>query len=192
MPANDQSMSGTPATECGAGTTRRTVIRTGATAAWAVPAIVLVSAAPAMAASGPAALAVGTWNAQRAGSLAGCTLSPCTITNQNTLATTALQLIIEFEPTNAGDSFGTSTVNTAPTGWGAATVSSYGPSNRFRRFSYNAPPQLTGSGTPATASRSVAMNVTLSPNAAAGTMRITAIPGGAGTQVAPNPRTDTF
>lgn len=189
MPTNDELS--TPDFPSSAGTTRRTVVRGAATAAWAVPAITLMSAAPAVAASGPAAVAVGTYNAQRVGGLAGNTLSASTISNLNTLATTALVVIVEFEP-NAGGNFGTSTVNTAPTGWGSPVVASYGAGNVNRRFTYTAPTQLSGTGTPANASRAFGMNINLTPTASAGTMRITANPGGAGTQVAPNPRSDTF
>lgn len=176
-------------------TTRRTVVRGAATAAWAVPAITLMSAAPAVAASGPAAVAVGTFNAQRVNilvDLAGNTLNPCTISNLNTQATTALVVIVEFEPQGAAGDFSTATVNTAPTGWGSPVVTSYGTGNRSRRFTYTAPTQLSGTGTPANASRGFGMNINLTPTGGPGTMRITANPGGSGTQVSPNPRSDTF
>lgn len=61
--SNDLEITGTPETPETRGLSRRQVVRTGAHLAWAVPAVSVVTAAPALAASGKAKLKLSTFSA---------------------------------------------------------------------------------------------------------------------------------
>lgn len=163
------------------GLSRRTVMRTGAHAAWAVPAISVATAAPALAASGPAALSVILAPIGVRVPLNTVNIN-ATVTNNNTLATTDFQVVLDLYPDSPGDGFDWTpgATSSTPTGFSAPIKGSV-PSQEFGvRFTYIATSQLAGSGAAPSNSRSFAATVTIA-NARAGTAVLTALPGGAGT-----------
>ncbi|MBA2954561.1 hypothetical protein GON03_09520 [Nocardioides sp. MAH-18] len=141
--------------------TRRSVVRAGAAAAWAVPMVQIAAAAPSFAASGPANLStssVGTASRNKK----DVTIPNVVVVNSNNQSTTALTVTVASSGSLAG------TQPAAPTGWSAARS---GNSVVFTRQS-----QLAGnsSTTPAT------FLLTLQNNQAT-TLTITASPGATGT-----------
>lgn len=95
-----------------AGVNRRTLMRTGAHAAWSIPAVQLVTQAPAYAASGPAALSVTATNSGWTGNStvnARFTVTT-TVTNTNAQPTTNLSVTYTL-PT------GVNATVTPPAGW---------------------------------------------------------------------------
>jgi hypothetical protein len=79
-----------------AGIQRRTVVRAGAHAAWAVPAITLATAAPAMAISGTSNAVATLLSASRSGSTV--TLTGGAISNLGTTATQNLTVAVTVTP----------------------------------------------------------------------------------------------
>lgn len=102
------------------GVSRRSVMKAGAAAAWSVPLVQVVAAAPAVAVSGPAALSAtagtGSWNGNSAN-----LNTQVTITNTGNNVTSSLQVTFTFDSPWTGGSA------TAPTGWtlGASSATSF-------------------------------------------------------------------
>lgn len=88
-----------PETEGRSGLSRRTVIKGAAHAAWAIPAIQIISQAPALAASGDAALSVDSacagWKAGTQGTTPTFTVTG-NVYNTNSKPTTALEVDFTF------------------------------------------------------------------------------------------------
>lgn len=82
------------------GLNRRTVLKAGAHAAWAIPAVQVITQAPALAASGAADLSGGVMGTQTGawtGSNAGSSFqAQVQVTNKNSLATTGLKVTLTF------------------------------------------------------------------------------------------------
>jgi len=116
------------------GMSRRTVVKTGAHAAWAVPAISLATAAPAMASSG-AVLSISGTSANRAVAILTASAS---VDNTGTQTTSGLQLIVDISSTS-GNATGV-TAATTPTGWGTPVKTN--PGSQLARFTYTATGQL--------------------------------------------------
>lgn len=164
------------------GSTRRTVVRAGATAAWVVPAIQLVGVAPAFAASGPAALSVTLAPPVRTpGTTAPTALRSLnlvsSIDNANSSATVGLTVVVHLVPTGAAgfDFYNTTATGAPPMGFAAPVKSFVIGNDKSVTFAYTATSQLSGNGT-------TAFNPSfdlLTPQS--GTVTVTAVPGGAGT-----------
>ena len=154
----------TTTTQQPVGVNRRTLLRTGAHAAWAIPAVQIVTQSPALAATGPAALSVtgtGRWTGPKNAEGLDVNL---TVENANTLPTTALQVVLTF-PT------GWSPSTTQPAGWsgsGSGNVITY--TKTGAQLGGNSSVPLVATLTPSSPSnRSKAVDVSVS-----------AIPGGNG------------
>jgi len=102
------------------GISRRSVMKAGAAAAWSVPLVQVVAAAPAVAVSGPTSLSAtggtGGWNGNSANMA-----TRITITNTGANDTSSLQVTFTF---TSGWVSGTAS---APTGWapGASSATSF-------------------------------------------------------------------
>ena len=124
-----------------AGMTRRSLVRTGATAAWSVPVVAAVAAAPALAISGPANLSTSTETvtstAGATGNDDGKVSGTILLKNTNTQATTGLVITLAGA---TGCKFKTCTSPTAAQGW---TVSGLGSAT----LTLTATTQLTGNST---------------------------------------------
>ena len=108
------------------GMTRRSVVRTGAAAAWSVPVITVVAAAPAFAASGPAAITTTIASAYRHPSnlqkpnVLDRLSVISNFSNANTQPTTAFRVLVSLTPTGTGNpapDFKNSIVQTVPAGY---------------------------------------------------------------------------
>ena len=109
-------------TPSGGGISRRSVVKAGAAAAWTVPLVQVVAAAPAVAVSGAPTLvlsgAIGSWNGNSV-NLNG----RVTLTNTGSAPTTSLQVTLTFDTawTSGSASAGDWTVSPS----GVATVKTY-------------------------------------------------------------------
>lgn len=134
---------------------RRTVLKG---AAWGAPAIVVVSAAPAMAASGPAVVTTAI-----SGSVTGTTLSVSVVlTNANTIASGLTNVTVTVTPTavTGGSITGTnaSVAGTSTAGWtgGTGTAGTGG----ARSFAFSNATGVPGAATP-TGTASSTLNFTV-------------------------------
>jgi hypothetical protein len=94
------------------GMTRRSVVRAGAAAAWAVPLVTVAAAAPSFAASGPADLGTSTiTSVTRSGK--DVTITGLTIKNTNSQSTNGLKVTITSNKTVAS-------IGSNPSGWTAS------------------------------------------------------------------------
>ncbi len=140
-PAVPNDPSTTDRTLDGSGLSRRTALRAAGVGAWAVPAIVAASAAPAFAASGPPAISTLVAATRNGGRVTVRT----TLVNSNSQPTTALSVQVVMRATTGGmnDSIQFTSADWAPPAH--ATISADG--KTFTAVFTKLDPQLAGNGT---------------------------------------------
>src|SRR4051794_40588727 len=138
----DEAFDGT--TEQESGFSRRTVVRAGAAAVWAVPAIQLATAAPALAASGPAALVSFSLTGSRGNGLNATKLTlNGAITNANTEPTQSASVALSLIPNQANKSFVGSS-NVSFPGWTETSRQTIGDNKNGVRINLTPAQQVPG------------------------------------------------
>jgi hypothetical protein len=143
------------------GFSRRSLVKAGAHAAWAVPVVTVVTSAPAFAAtSDQAALSVATVTASRADRVVTVTAQ---VSNTGAAATTGLQVRVSLNPHGAGASWfeSTSMSNSGAFDDGTSTSTS---GSGLARFVYTATGQLDPADGPVT----LTVTVTVPPGTQSG------------------------
>ena len=171
---------------------RRFVVRTAGTAAWTTPVVMMASAAPARAASGDPQVRAGNIVSSRDNNQLDVSV---TFTNDSPADTSGLTVLVRFnDSTTATDAL--TQAPTRVTG-GFAYVGIDAPSSADRTYEFvRLDPQLTGAGSPATATATLGFRIRVYPLAAGnylGTILVTPVPtgpqGGSGTPAGPTPYT---
>jgi hypothetical protein len=127
------------------GLQRRTIVKAGAHAAWAVPAITIATAAPAFAGSTQSSVSVGLLtSASRSGST--LTVSNGSISNTGLATTQNLQVTVQLVPTGVGGGadFRNATVTTTPNGFSVSPNPSVNNAAKSITYTFVAGSQLSG------------------------------------------------